>query len=165
MRSDRPSRLALRIAGDGRGGLERGPTGENREAGEEPLLVGIEQVIAPGDGVAHRLLARGEIARPALEDVQPAVEPSQQRIWREQTDARGGKLDGQRQAVQPRTDLDHGRGIVGRDLEAGLDRLRAIDEEANRICTPDLVDRGGCFFGARVVVCQSRRNLRQRQRR
>ena len=66
---------------------------------------------------------------------------------REEADARGGQLDGQRQAVQPRADLGHCRGIVGRDLEPGLDRLGAADEEANRLRAPDLLDRGRCVFG------------------
>ena len=60
---------------------------------EVSLLAGIEQVKAPGDGVPHRLLAGGEIARPALQDIKPAVEPRQQRVRRKQADARGGQLD------------------------------------------------------------------------
>ena len=47
--------------------LERAAAVEDREAGEELLLVMIEQGVAPVDRRTQRLLARSEIARPSLQ--------------------------------------------------------------------------------------------------
>jgi hypothetical protein len=47
---------------------EREPSDENGEPGEEQLLVLVEQLVAPGDGVAERALAVGQVARASGED-------------------------------------------------------------------------------------------------
>src|SRR5262245_62018568 len=52
------------------GRLQGETAGEDREAAEEGLLVGREQVVAPGDGVAHRLETGGGVAGTAGEEVQ-----------------------------------------------------------------------------------------------
>ena len=41
---------------DGLRRLQREPTDEDREASEQRLLLGRQQVVAPGDGRTHRLL-------------------------------------------------------------------------------------------------------------
>ena len=52
--------------------------GKDREGLEEPLLVGRQEVVAPGDRVAQRALPVGEIAGAAREDIEPAIEPEQE---------------------------------------------------------------------------------------
>ena len=54
------------------GGREREAADEDGQAVEERLLVRVEQVVAPGDGVAHRLQAGRLIARPAGQQRQRA---------------------------------------------------------------------------------------------
>ena len=53
------------------GRLEGEAAGEDGQAAEEGLLLGVEQVVAPGDRVAHRLLAGRQVARPAGQQRQP----------------------------------------------------------------------------------------------
>src|SRR6478609_11343760 len=48
-------------------GLKREPANEHREAAEQRLLSFVEEVVAPADRVAHRLLAQGEIPGAAAE--------------------------------------------------------------------------------------------------
>ena len=50
--------------------------------------------------VAHRLLARRQVASASGQQRQPLVEPGKQRRRRKHLDPRGGQLDGQRQAIQ-----------------------------------------------------------------
>ena len=59
------------------------PAGEDGEAAEEAVRSGVEQVVAPGDRVAHRSQPGGLVARPAVEQRQAAVEAGQQGCRRE----------------------------------------------------------------------------------
>src|SRR5207248_1993358 len=90
------------------GGPEVEAAGEDREACEQALPVRIEEVVAPLDRGAERLLALGRFARSAGEQRQPLLEPRQQLIRRQDADAGGGKLDRERQSVEPAADLCDG---------------------------------------------------------
>ena len=106
-------------AADGLGGVERAAAGEDGEAREERLLVRAEQVVAPVDRRAERLLAGGQVARAAGEEVEALLEPREQRLRREQLRARGRELDRERQPVEADADLgDRGRVRV-REGEVG----------------------------------------------
>jgi hypothetical protein len=96
---------------------------------EKRLCVWVEQVVTPGDGVAQGLLASGQIARSAGKEWQPLVEPRQQRLGGEDADARRRQLQRQRQPVQARADLSNCCRVVRCQGEAGLCRLRPLDEE------------------------------------
>ena len=135
-----------RAAADRLGGLERAAADEDGEPREERLLVRPEQRVAPVDRRAQRLLARGQVARAAGEQVEALLEPGEQRLRREQLRARGRQLDRERQAVEPDADLGDRRRVRARDGEVGLDRLRALDEERDRL------------------VLRQRRELRQMRR-
>src|SRR5918999_970286 len=74
---------------------------EGRQAREEPLFLGLEQIMAPLDRASERALPLGEVAGAAGEEWEPALEPLEQRRGTEQLDPAGGQLDGQRQGVQP----------------------------------------------------------------
>ena len=81
------------------------------------------------------------------------LQARQQRVRRQQLDARGRQLDGQGQPIQAPADLGHRRGIGGREGEVGLDGPCALEEE---------VDRGDLCQGCDVgTVCR----VGQRQRR
>ena len=133
-RRERLERFAERhpLAGHRVRELERAPAGEDAEAGEERLLGRLEQVVAPLDRVPQRALALGQVAGAAGQQVEPLLEPAQDRLRVEQLHARGRQLDRQRQTVEPAADRGDGLLVLGRELEAGLDRLRTIEEELHR---------------------------------
>ena len=70
-----PSAPAQSVAvADGLGSLEREAAHEHAEPPKQPLLGLLQQVVAPGDRAAQRLLARGQVARAAGQQRQ-AVAP------------------------------------------------------------------------------------------
>ena len=73
---------------------------EDGKSGKKHLLGFAEQVVAPGDGVAHRALT-GLKAVSADEQRQPPLEPVEQSRGWQHLDPHGDQLDCQRQAVQP----------------------------------------------------------------
>ena len=73
--------LAARTAHGG-SGFERRAGRKHGEASEEPALVLVQQVVAPVEGRAQRLLASGEIVRAAAEDAQPLRQPLSKRPCR-----------------------------------------------------------------------------------
>jgi len=85
--------------------LEREAAGEDRQAPEEHALLAGEQVVAPLDGGAQRLLARARRAAAGGEDVEAVAQPRRDLVQRQRCHARRGKLDGQRHAVQAPADL------------------------------------------------------------
>ena len=87
------------------------PPCEDGEAREERLLVGAEQVVAPVDRRAKRLLARRHVARAAGQQVKALLEPGEQRLRGEQLDPCGGKLDREREAVEADADLGNRRRV------------------------------------------------------
>ena len=90
----------------------------DRHALEEPLLVGLEEVVAPRQRVAHGALSRRQIRRPADEEVERRAQPLEQRLRREQPHSGGGELDRQREAVELLADGGD-RGLVpGGEREA-----------------------------------------------
>ena len=92
------------------GGLVLAAAGEDGERTEEPLLLGLEQVVRPLDGRPERLLPR--IRVPArLEQVEPLRQPLDELLRREHDGARGGQLERQRQVVQPRAELRDRVGV------------------------------------------------------
>ena len=101
-RGDTLERIALRFtpsARDGRRRLEGEATGEDREATEEHLLLGREQVVTPGDGVPHRALPFRDITSAAGQQRQPLLEPAKECGWRQHLDPRRGEFDREGQAV------------------------------------------------------------------
>ncbi len=85
-------------------GRESAAAGEDREAGEQPLLVPVEEVVAPLDRRAQRLLA-GVCVATALQEIEAVREAIEDLRRRERLRAGSRELDGERQAVEPRTEL------------------------------------------------------------
>ena len=83
----------------------------------------------------------GEVAGAAAEQVEPLVEQREHRIGRQELRARGGELDGERQAVEASADLlDRGRVLV-RQQEARIGSPGALDEERNGVLEVERVER------------------------
>jgi hypothetical protein len=124
---DLDAERAIGIA-DRLGRLQRPAAHEHGQAPEQRLLGRREQVVAPGDGAAQRLVARRHVTCPAGQEAQALREARQDRLRLEQLHARRGQLDGQRQAVEPTADLRDRRRILVRGREVRSDGLGADDE-------------------------------------
>ena len=120
-------------AGDRLGRLDGRAAGEHREAREAPLLVIAEQLVAPVDGGAQRLLARGCVARAGARRAERGVQAFGDLGRRQQPAAGGGQLDRQRQPVDAPADLRDRGGVAVAELEVGIVRSRALDEQRDRV--------------------------------
>ena len=83
------------------GRLEREAADEDRQPPEQRLPILVQQVVAPGDGVAHRPQPLRGIARSPGQQRQPLLQPRQQRRRRQRPDSRRRQLDRQGQPIQP----------------------------------------------------------------
>src|SRR5436190_995992 len=81
-------------------GFQRATTGKDREPPEKPLLVGIEEVVAPGNGIAEGLLPRWQIAFPTRQYSQALPQPCDELLRLQQFDTRRRQLDSQWQPIQ-----------------------------------------------------------------
>ena len=90
-----------RRTADRLGRREIAPGGEDRQPIEQPLPAVVEQVVAPGDRAAKRLLAFGQVARTGRQDIELVIEPDQDRVGAEQLDAGRRELDRERHPVEP----------------------------------------------------------------
>jgi hypothetical protein len=102
---------------------------EAAEPGEDVLLLGREQVVAPPDRPSQRPLPLGRVARAAGQERQAAVQALEDLAGRERPHAGGGELERQRQVVDPTADREN---VLVR-LEVRLHRSRPREEEADRL--------------------------------
>ena len=128
-----------------RGGFQGEASGEDRQRAKEALLLAVEEVVAPGDRRPHRAQPLRQVGRAATEQRQAAVEPGQQRLRREERQARRRQLDGQGQAIDPAHDAGDGDGILRAQVKIRIDLQRLLHEEADGGV---LRERGGvtCFL-------------------
>ena len=116
-------------AADGLGGLQRPPAREHRQPGEQPLLVGVEELVAPRDRGLQRALAFGEIASAAGEHRQALLESRRQRVQIEDPHPAPRELERERQAVEPCHDLRQRGRLLPGDPEPGPRGRGAFDEQ------------------------------------
>ena len=81
--------------------IHAGAAGEDGQAAEEGALALFEQVVAPVDGAAQRLLALGPVTRAAGEQVETPSQAREHGLRREDVDPRRRQLDREWQAVEP----------------------------------------------------------------
>ena len=124
-------RVDAGVRGDLGGRLLGEAAREHAEPSEERLLVGPQQIVAPGERGAQRLLAGGQIAPLAREQGQRSIEARQHRLRRQDARPRGGQLDGQGEAVQAAADLRDRGVILGVDAEVRAHLLGALLEQAH----------------------------------
>ncbi len=120
------------IATDGFGGLQRKPSGEHGKRPEQLLLVGRQQVVAPGDRVAHGLVTRLHVTGGAVQQREPIGEPVQHGLRGEHVQSRRRKLDRERQSIQRQAYLPNRGDVPRREGEVGAHGPRALDEEIDR---------------------------------
>ena len=129
---ERAGAVERRVA-DADGGLERAAAGKDREVREQALLLGLQEVVAPGDRVAKRLVTGRFVTRSMAQEVESLVEPIEHLLGRKELRPRGCELEGKREAVEARADLlDGGRVLLG-EPEGRFGRLGALDEQGDRV--------------------------------
>src|SRR5262249_5223539 len=87
-------------ASHGLRGLQGGTSDEHRQSIEEGLFSSGEQVVAPVEGGAQRLLTRERDAAASGQEVESVVEPRRELLYGESAQSRRRQLQGQRDAVQ-----------------------------------------------------------------
>ncbi len=126
-------RLDVAPGADRLGRVERAAAGEHGQTIEHALLVLEEQVVAPLDHGAERLLARQRGADAAGQQPEPVVEPRGELSDGDGPGAGGGQLDREREAVEPGADLGDDRRHVGAPSRAPTDRGGSVDEQGGRV--------------------------------
>jgi hypothetical protein len=91
---------------DVREGGEAGAVGERREGAEAVLVVGGEQVVAPGEGGGEAAAAGGAAGGRVGEEREPVVEPVEDLRDAQHAGASRGQLDRERQVVQGAAEPD-----------------------------------------------------------
>ena len=135
----------------GRGEIEA--ANEHAEPVEHDLLFGREQLVRPVDQRAQGLLPFLQHARAAGQQLVAVLQAGIDVGDGERADARGGELDRQRDAFQPRNQFRHRRGFALGELERGLVLLRAFNEQPH----------GGRSQHCLNPVATSRNRQRQQQ--
>ena len=135
----RLERVDVRFA-DLLGRLERAAAAEDRQAFEQEPLLLAEEVVAPFDRRAQRLLAGIDPAA-GLEQVEPFGETVEQLLGGKHGDAGGRELEGEREVVELRAKLFDDRA----GLEPRIGRPRPGGEELGRIKRRERRDRI-CLF-------------------
>ena len=129
------------------GRAERGPAREDGHPREVRLFFGCQELIAPGNGVAERLLAVREIARAAGEDAEAVGEPGEQGGDGEDLHSGRGQFDRERQSVQTLANLGDRGGVRFRQGEPRANPLGGLDEQPHRVALGNAVERLRCRRG------------------
>ena len=113
--------------------LQRPAAREHRQALQKGALGSRQQVVAPVDRGAQRLVVRHG-GRVALgEQAEALVQSRGDLVHRKRIHARRRELDGERDAVETPADVRDGRGVAAIHVERVLRPARAVDEEAHRL--------------------------------
>ena len=137
---------------------QRPPALEDREPVEHPLLGLRQQLVAPVDGGAQRLLPCLGGAGAGGEQGEPVREPLGHLDRRQRRHPGGGELEGERDAVEgPGDGTDRGRGCRHRTAARGERRgpvRRTAAPPGSRAPRPAAVSSGGVSSGP-TVTCTS----------
>ena len=108
-------------AGDRLGRIDREAAGEDGQSSEQPLLLVVEQAVAPLDRRLQGLLPGERPPAPTGQEAEPVVEPGGDAFGAHHAHPGRGQLDAEREAVEPTADAGHrGRDLV-RQPEPGRD--------------------------------------------
>ena len=117
------------------------PPAKTARRAKSVCSLGAEQVVAPVDRRAQRLLAGRQVARPGAEEVEALLEPGEQRLGREQLRASGRELDRERQAVEADADLGDApaRSRLVTAKSAFTARARSMNSATASYCESDVI--------------------------
>jgi hypothetical protein len=113
---------------------------DGRRLEQRPLGV-VEQADAPAHRCTELVLALRHVHRACPERIERSGQAAHERIGFEQSRARGGELDGERQALQASADLDDRSGVGGRQSEVGPHGSGAVEEQGHGRRRRQVVDR------------------------
>ena len=134
--------------------LHRGegePAGEHRQPAQQDLLRLGEQVVAPFQRAAQRLVP-GDAVGPAAEHGQGIAQPLDDLGRFEHGGPGRGQLQGQRHPVEPSAQVDDALRVVGVERETGPDLRRPLDEEPDRAAAGRArPGRGRCVADGRAA--------------
>src|SRR5262249_22162922 len=120
--------LAFHLGSERLNGADIEPAAAYRQAVEEVSLRRRQQVVAPSDRGAHRLMAVAFVAPRTAQQTESIVESRDQLCGLKRSDACGSELEREWHTIEADAELTDGIGVVGVDHEAGLRYLRALDE-------------------------------------
>ncbi len=144
---DQPFHLVRRRPANRLGVVGRAAAGEDRERREEPALLVVEQVVAPLDRRAQRLVACRPVPRAFREDGEPLSQSFGELCGRELANACRGELESERKAVDGDADLGDGPRVVRLEAKAVAHRLRARHEERDGLVLGERVKTAGVLPG------------------
>ena len=130
-----------RGAADRFGGIQRAAAREHRQPGEQRPLTGPEQLVAPVDGGAQRVLTCGGVASAGRQQIQAVLQPREHRRGVEQLRPRGGQLERERKTVHGPADAGDGARVRIGQREVGANGPRAGHEQRHRLAEGQGLDR------------------------
>ena len=110
--------------------VEIGPACEDAELAEDGVLMRPQQCARPVDGLAKRVLARGDVSAGGR-DIERVVEPREQGLGAEDFDPRRRQLEREGQPIEAPADSGDLVGVLVGQPQARPDPLRVLDEEPN----------------------------------
>ena len=111
---------------------QREPSHKHREAAKKLLLCRRKEVVTPGNGVSHGLLAEWQVTRGAAEEWQPLIQALQQGIKRQSPQPGRRQFDSQRQTIHPPHNFgDQRHGLIPW-RELGTHMPCSLDKELHR---------------------------------
>ncbi|HVQ24146.1 MAG TPA: hypothetical protein VMV01_03170, partial [Planctomycetota bacterium] len=131
-RCERVERFEPGVGRDRCGRLLGEAASQDAEAAEEDALLGPQQVQAPVERGAQRLVPLRRIPLAATQQRERLVEARDHGLRRQHAHARGRKLDGERQSVEAPAQLGHGRAVVVADAEVRPDLSGTLLEQDHR---------------------------------
>ena len=126
-------------------GLQGEAAGKNGQATQHQARAVVEQVMAPIERGAQRLMSRQRGAPTAGEQLKTVVEARRQRLQAERGRARGRELDRQRNAVEAPHDHGDGGGRAIIRREGGIGSPRARQEKPRGAVGRNPADAVGAF--------------------
>ena len=132
--------LHASVCADRLGGLQGPPSGKHRQPPEQLPLCLREQVITPVDRCAQRLLAREHDPASSGEEAEPIIQPGGDLFHRQDIDPGRRQFDGERNAIQPLTDLRHGWSVFACDGKPWGGRHCSIEKEAHGLVLDEILE-------------------------
>ena len=145
--------------------LEGPPACKHGQPVEQAALVGVQQRIAPLNGCAQGLVACRRLAWAVREQGEAIRQMVGDLLGREHSDSRGGKLDGERDAVQALTDLGNRRCVERVQREPGAGGRCPFQEQPHRFALQQALRLQGSSRSRHRQGCHLPDNLARNSKR
>ena len=135
---------------DQRCGVESESSHEHAKSAKQCLILGVQQFVAPGDGVAHGAMPVGGVGRSCGEKGEPLLEAAEKFVRCQQLDSGRSQLDCEGQPVEPGGDLRHGSSVCDVEFEVGSGCSGTSQEEGHRVVRGQTLQVGEWIEGRHV---------------